>query len=450
MDPISVAFISIVILFVMIFGGFHIALALAISGWIGVLLLTGNMSIANSLLANTAYEGIRQYTFSVIPLFVMMGAFISRSSIGENLFLGVSQLLRKVKGGLGVATIFANAVFAAVTGVSAASAAVFAKIAVPEMIKVNYNKSLSLGIVAGSSVLGMLVPPSLLFIIYGMSAELSIGRLFIAGLIPGILLTAIFSIGVITVAYLRPELVEGNSSIALKENKTNSESETNDLQNSKRLYMGLIPVGLLVILVLGGIWGGIFSPTEAGAVGALGALVLSIKQLRFKGLTSALGETAATVSVIFILIMCAQIYSRMLSMTGFTVWLSSMVSGLPLPPIMIVGLFCVILLVLGFIMDSTSILLITVPLMVPVILEFGYDPIWFGVIMVIVVEMGLITPPFGMCVFTVKASLSERKDITVEDIFRGSVPFVLMMFIALIIIMAFPVLTTFLPNIIYG
>lgn len=449
MSPITISIISLVLLVILIFSGVHIAFALASAGWLGVYLLVGNMVVANNLLGSTAYQGIRQYLFSVIPLFVLMGVFITKSGVAENLFDVISLFLKKIRGGMGIATILANAVFAAITGVSIASAAVFSKIAIPEMIRLGYDRKFSLGLVAGTSVLGMLIPPSLLFIVYGMVAELSIGRLFLAGVLPGLVLSAIFIAGIMIMSFIRPNLFNTDNS-AINNMQGNGDDWTKEPKTRRAKYISVLPIFALIVIVLGGIWGGWFSPTEAGAAGAFGAFIIALKKLRFKGITESLAETAATSSTIFLLILCAQVYSRMLAMTGFTTWLASHIFGLNVSPIVIVILFCIIILLLGCILDSTSILLLTIPLMVPVIKELGFDPIWFGVVMVIAVEMGLITPPFGMSVFTVKASLVELEGVTVEEIFVGVAPFVIMVAIALAIVIAVPSLSTFLPNFVYG
>ena len=445
MDPITIALITVIILFTLILLGLHIGFALSVMSLVGVWLITGKSAVALSLLSSTAFDAIRDYVFAVLPLFVMMGAFMSNSGAAEDLYRAANMALRRVPGGVGVATVIANAVFAAVTGVSVASAAVFSKIAMPEMIRLNYRKRFAVGSVAGSSVLGMLIPPSVLMIVYGMLAEVSIGRLFIAGVLPGLVLAGIFSAGIIIMSIFRPELVgrvRGNQeAVAGADAAILQPPQFTTLDTLKKVF----PVLVLIVLVLGGIWGGFFTPTEASAIGALGAMIVAYaKGMRMLGFKTSLLETAAGASSIMFLLIAAQMYSRMLTMSGLMQWMGELILGLSVAPIVIIFLFIVMLVLLGTILDSTSILLITVPLMAPIVAQMGYNLIWFGIVMIISVEMGLLTPPFGMVVFAVKASLGDS--ITVEEIFRGSFPFLVMMVVALLIIIAFPILSTWLPS----
>jgi tripartite ATP-independent transporter DctM subunit len=413
--------------------------------FIGVWLMSGKLTVALAILATTSFEAIREYVFAVLPLFILMGAFMSNSGAAKDLFSASNYLLKRLPGGMGVATVAANAVFAAVTGVSVASAAVFSKISLPEMVRLNYDKKFAVGAVAGSSVLGMLIPPSVLLIIFGMLSEASIGKLFVAGVMPGVVLALIYSIGIVTMSVVKPEIAgrkkaAGDTAAAAEQAKTAAEGEKFGITAVKSL-----PVFILVILVLGGIWGGLFTPTEASAVGALGAMVVAFfKKISFQQLKEVLLETAATSSTILFLLITAQMYSRMLSMSGLVVWLGDQVAASNVSSGVVMFLLCILLLILGCILDSTSILLLTVPLILPIAAHFQWDLLWLGIVMVMVTEMGLLTPPFGMVAFAMKATLGDA--VALEDIFRGSLPFLLMMAIGVLVVIAFPVLSTWLPS----
>lgn len=434
---ITIAVITIFCLFALIFMGVHIGFALSIMSFIGVWLMSGKLSVALSIMATTSFEAIRDYVFAVLPLFVLMGAFMSHSGAARDLFNASNFFVRKLPGGMGVATVVANAIFAAVTGVSVASAAVFSKICLPEMSRLNYDKKFALGAVAGSSVLGMLIPPSVLFIIYGMTAEQSIGKLFVAGIIPGLILSGMYSILIIGMCMWKPE-IGGRGAAQLAD-------AHDDNEKALKVMIQALPVVALVVLVLGGIWGGLFTPTEASAVGALGAMLVGLmKKLSLKKIKEVLLETAATTSAILLLLIAAQMYSRMLAMSGLIAELGNAVANSGVASWVVMTCLFILLLVLGCILDSVSILLLTVPLILPIAAKLGWDLIWLGVVMVIVTEMGLLTPPFGMVVFSVKATIGDA--VKLEDIFRGSMPFLAVMFIFSLIVIAFPILSTYLPS----
>jgi tripartite ATP-independent transporter DctM subunit len=410
--------------------------------FVGIWLLSGKMKVALSILGTTAFEAIREYTYAVIPLFVLMGCFMSHSGVAKDLFNAMNVFFRKLPGGLGIATVISNAVFAAVTGVSVASAAVFSRISLPEMLRHNYRSGFALGTVGGSSVLGMLIPPSLLMIVYGMLSETSIGKLFLAGIVPGLVLAAIFSCGIILISLVRPE-VTGNTS--LKERRALAEDEKTDIMTNVRLVLRALPIFAIILLVLGGIWGGFFTPTEASAVGAISTFALSLAYgMRAHGIKRVLQESAGTTASILFLLISAQMYSRMLTMSGAAVFLTNLINNSHMGSMPVLLLICFILIVLGCILDSTSILLITVPLILPVALTFGWNLIWLGIVMIIVIEMGLLTPPFGMVVFAMKATIGAG--VEVEEIFKGVAPFLIMMVLGVVLVVAFPSLATWLPG----
>ncbi len=434
--PTTLALLSVGVVFALIVLGVHIGVALAAVSVITLWCITGKFAVAISLLQTTAYSAVMDYVFAVVPLFVLMGLFSTVSGATSELFTSAQVFLGRVRGGIGIATVFANAVFAAITGVSVASAAVFSKIALPEMERLQYDRKFSLGIVAGSAILGMLIPPSVLMIVYGVLTEQAIGRLFIAGILPGLVVTAVLSLGIWTMVLVKPRL-GGNP----------DEVRRLDVRTIARALAAPWAVIALVILVMGGIWGGFFTPTEAGAVGAGGGFLLILikrKKLALRGLWQVLLDGGQTTASIFLLLICAQMYSRMLTMSGLAGGVTQWVSALPIPPMFIIFGFIVVFLLLGCIIDSTSIILLTIPLMHPIALKLGYDPLWFTIVSIVSIEIGLLTPPFGMVVFAMRSAIGET--VQVEEIFAGALPFILMLGLALGVIIAFPRLSTWLPS----
>lgn len=418
--------------------GLHIAVALTAVGFAGIWLMRDDIEMAMRLLYLSAYNGVADYIFATIPLFVLMGLLVSISNVGKDTFDVAEALLRRVRGGLGVATVAANTVFAAVTGVSIASAAVFTRVAVPEMVRHGYRTSFAAGTVAGSSVLGMMIPPSLLMIIYGVLAEQSIGTLFVAGVIPGFLLAVAFAVMIMLMARLTPGLVfdlKRQAEIA-------AQRSTVRLLSTGEMLGKLVPIAALVALVLGGLYSGFFTPTEAGGVGAFGAFVIAIVRRRLGGgnLWRVLTETGAVSVGILILLVAAGFYSRMLSVAGVPVAISELVQGAGFGPYGFLLIYVLILLLLGMILDSSSILLIMTPVAVPIAADLGINLIQFGVLTVLAVEIGLLTPPFGISVFTVKSTLNDPR-ISVESIFAGSMPFVGVMLLVLLLVALFPALS---------
>jgi C4-dicarboxylate transporter DctM subunit len=438
MDLMLVNGVLIALMLILILLGVHVGVTLSLLSVLGIWVNLGSLDTGLSLLSTTTFQAIREYVFGVVPLFVLMGLFANLSGVSQEIYDSFNVLLRRIRGGLGIATVFANAMFATSTGVSVASAAVFSKVSLGPMTKLNYSKRLALGTIAGSSVLGMLIPPSLLLIIYGMLSEVSIGKLFVAGIIPGLLLSVVYSVGIYLMAWFKPELVGGKVQEVKKWDKQ-------DLKTIVKPW-GLVA---LMLLVLGGIYGGFFTPTEAGAVGAFGALLLVLLKGKMskKGFWNTLIETGYTSASVLFLLIAAQMYSRMLALSGVLGKVEGFINGLSVSvsSLTIIFIFIFIILVLGTVLDSTSILLITMPLMLPIVSSLGYDLIWFGVVAVIAVEMGILTPPFGLVVYSIKAALGDRASI--EDIFIGAFPFLIMMFVTLVILVFFPTLSTWLPSI---
>lgn len=435
MSGFEIALLMLFLTFTGILFGIHIGISLLFFSFIGVLLITGDHSVTSTLLGNGPFYTLFDYELCVIPLFVLMGDFIIMAGAGQDLYRAFYVCLKKVRGGLAIATVLANAVFAAVTGVSIASAAVFSKVAYPEMQKFGYEKRFILGTIAGSSVLGMLIPPSVLFIVFGIFSEESIGKLFIAGVIPGLVLTFVYCIGIRVMIHFRPQLA-GAPVI------TGEEGHFTIIRVLKDTW----GVAALILVVLGGMYAGFLTPTEAGAAGAIGSCVLAVVKGRFRisSMHHALQETGLVTASFFTLFIGAQLFSRMLALSGFPRILTETLMGLSLPPICIILMMVVVWLILGTLIDSISIMILTLPLMLPVVKELGFDLIWFGVIATITIEMGLVTPPFGMVPFVMKSTLG--KEAKVDEIFLGSLPYLLMMGITLAILIVYPQLCTWLPS----
>jgi C4-dicarboxylate transporter DctM subunit len=432
MTGVEIGAIAIALMLLAVYFGMHIGIALMAVSFVGIWLVK-SPELAARMLAAAASDSIREHLFGVVPLFVLMGILVSVSQLGRDTFDVAQRVFARLRGGLGIATVAANAVFAAITGISIASASVFTKVAVPEMIRHGYTGRFAVGTVTGSSVLGMLIPPSLLFIVYGVLAEESVGRMFLAGIVPGLVLALAFSLMILGMATWTPAFVGQSGGISVAPEPL-----------SRTVAKGGPVIGL-VALVLGGLYGGVFTPTEAGAVGALGALLIALARRRLTGrrLWDTLIETGhVSVSVLF-LIMAASLYSRMLALTGVPATIGGSIVDLGLGPLGFIVAYIVVVLLLGCIIDSISIMLIVLPIVLPIAREFQLDVIWFGVITVLAVEIGLLTPPFGLSVYTVKATLT-RSDIGIVDIFAGSVPFVLCMLAVLALIVAFPALATWL------
>lgn len=436
MSDIQIGLLSIVGILLLIQSGMHVSVALLLLSFCGVWAMKENGIIAGKMLSLAAAESISSYAFGVIPLFVLMGLVVGASDIGRDTFDVCNRLFRRMRGGLGVSTVAANAVFAAVQGTTIASASVFTKVAVPELIRLGYTPRFSVGVVAGSSVLGMLIPPSLLLILYGIVAEVSIGQMFTAGIMPGILMAFAF---VVLIGYLvrrHPKFVgEG----ALKLAEPNPETDASAIQ-----LAGLIsPILILIAIVLGGIYGGLFTPTEAGGVGALAALLIAVlkRRLSWAAFKDVLIETGYVTASISFLLIAAHLYANMLALSGLPDFMGHWIETTDIGLVGVLIVYLIAIILLGTILDSASIMLILLPLVVPVMAKLGVDLVWFGIITVIAVEIGLLTPPLGIACFVIRANL-EDDGITLGDIFRGAAPFALTMLIVLALVVAIPWLAT--------
>ncbi|MDE0003917.1 MAG: TRAP transporter large permease subunit [Rhodospirillaceae bacterium] len=455
MFDVNIATVLIVSLLVMVALGVHIAIALGMASALGIFLVTGgSFNVVLAMLGSTAYEALRAYEFAVIPLFMLMGEFVSRSGAVTDVYRAIHRGLQRLPGRLAVATLLGNAIFSFVTGVSIASAAAFSRIAYPEMKRFGYHRGFALGAVAGSSCLGMLIPPSVLMIVWGLLTERSIGQIFLAGVLPGLLLVSLFVCYVLVSAVARPALVGGGREAAAGASAENATPQADDsAPQASRWQTWTSGLGILsvVVAVLGGIWFGVFTPTEGAGAGAFIGLMLAIaKGMRLRGAIDAILSVGRTSAPILLLLVSAALYSRTLAMTGVSSGIQGAFLGADLLPWMLLALMIGIWFILGMVIDSISIMLLTLTIFEPIAVSLGYDPIAFAIIGILAIEAGLLTPPFGLLVYTVKAAIrDEDESISVMEIFRSSIPYWIIMLVGMIAIVNFPGIATYLPSLVF-
>lgn len=426
--PVSIGIYSLAAMLVLVLLGMPIALVLMSLSYLGIWIIRSGEFMAVNTLGLAASSGVASYEFGVIPLFILMGLILEKADVGRDAFAVAASLLRKIRGGLGMATVFANAIFACIVGSSVASAAVFSRIAAPAMVAHGYTKGFALGCVAGSSVLGMLIPPSLLLIIYGLVAEASVGRLFIAAVIPGLILSLSFALMIYGMTWFTPKLI--GDTRAAEDIPTATWGE---------ILTKLAPIVLLVVAVVGGIYGGLFTPTEAAAVGAAFAFAIAFakKRIDWASFKSIIVETGFVSAAILFLIVAANLYTRQVALTGIPTKVADWVMAAGLDMSGFLAVYFIILLFLGMILDSVSIMLIMLPIMLPILDALDGNKIWFGVVTVVAIEIGLLTPPFGLSVYVVKGVLPKNY-ASLATIFIGAIPFVICMVLVTILLMAFP------------
>ena len=446
----EVIFYSLAILLVLILASVQIGIALGVASVIGVYLAYGDFQIALSILGSTAYDAIRSHALAVIPLFMLMGEIISRSGAAADLYRLCDRALGRLPGRLAAATVLGNAAFAAVSGVAIASAATFSRIAYPEMRRSGYAKSYALGVIAGSGSLGMLIPPSVLLIVWAILTEGSVGALFVAGVIPGLLLGLAFvfycALKAVVSPGVAPAIAPVTDPAGRRETDKGDRPDSADL--GRQLVSALGIVGL-VVLVLGGIWTGVFTPTEAAGFGALGSLVLGYANgMRSRAFMDAIYSAGRYTAPIMFLLIAGSMYAKLLAVSGGINLIQDLVTGAGLTPVGLVVLMTVIWLLLGALIDSISDILLTVPVFVPLAAAAGIDPIAFAIYGIIVIEAGLLTPPMGLLIFTVKSSVTDP-EVTLGDIFRGSVPFWILMLGVAALILLRPELATWLPALVF-
>ena len=445
MIEFELVLIGLLLFFVAI--GVHIVIALGVTAVLGVYFAYGDFGMVQKLVGSTSYEGLRNYVFAVIPLFMLMGEFISKSGTITDVYRGIQRGLRRLPGRLALATVMGNAIFSFVTGVSIASAAAFTRIAYPEMKRHRYNNGFSLASITGSSVLGMLIPPSVLMIVWGILTERSIGQIFLAGVIPGLLLTGLFIVYILCAALIMPKLVGLNKDGTPIASTDEVEDENLETQGSV-LWSSIWLFGIIAT-VLGGIWVGFFSPTEGAGVGAALGLILAIsKGATAKDIIGTILSVGRTSAPILLLLLTASLYSRSLAMTGVTSSIQDLFLSTGFGYVGIVLLMMLIWFILGMIIDSISIMLLTVAIFEPIAVSLGIEPMAFAILGIIAIEAGLLTPPFGLLVYTVKASARD-KNVRLGQIFYYSIPYWIIMLITVILLLLFPGIATFLPNLLF-
>jgi len=441
---VATAIVLIVSLLVLVALGVHIAIALGMTSALGIYFVTGDIRIVATMLGSTAYEALRDYVFAVIPLFMLMGEFIGKSGAVTDVYRGINRGLKRLPGRLAIATVLGNALFSFVTGVSIASAAAFSRIAYPEMSRYGYHKGFALGTVAGSSCLGMLIPPSVLMIVWGILTEKSIGQIFLAGVLPGLMLTGFFVVYIFMTALFRPAMVGGGVD-------RREEDKSGEEVSLAAFLTSMIGILTVVVAVLGGIWFGVFTPTEGAGAGAFIGLVLGIvKGMRYRGIIDSILSVGRTSAPILLLLVAASLYSRALAMTGLANAIQDLFIGTGLTPFLIIAVMVVVWFLLGMVIDSISIMLLTVPIFAPIAEQLGYDPIAFAIVGILAIEAGLLTPPFGLLVYTVKSAVQdEDSSVSIVQIFKSSMPYWCIILLAMTLIINFPRIATWLPSLLF-
>lgn len=431
MSPITAGILGSALLLFLLFLGMPIAFVMMFVGFLGISYLA-SVNAALPVVAKTLYETAAYYPYTIIPLFILMGGFAGSAGITRELYETFDKWFRRLPGGLGIATIAACAFFAALSGSSVAASAAMGTIAIPEMRRFHYAPKLAVGVVAAGGTLSFLIPPSLGFVVYGMLTEQSIGKLLISGILPGILLSLAFTVIVVFQVKLNPSLAPATSGeVSWKEKLL--------------AFSGIWETLLVFFIVMGGIYLGFINPTEAGAIGAtaLFVIVLLKRKLTLKNLSLSLLEAARISVLVLFLVAGANVFSYFLALSTIPTAVSSWMAGLLVSRYVILSIIVIIYLILGCFLDAISMMVLTMPVIFPVIKALGFDPIWFGVICVIMMEAGLITPPVGLNIYTLAG---VAKDVPMEEIFRGAVPFLLSMIAIVILITIFPKICLFLPS----
>ncbi len=428
-----VALIGFVALFALMLLRVPVGMAMGLVGVSGFAYLV-NGDAALKIIGHTSMRTVTDYTFGIIPMFLLMGAFVSNSGMSRELFRAANSFVGHFRGGLGIATIAACAGFAAISGSSVATAATFATVAYPEMRRYNYPQSFATGVIAAGGTLGAMLPPSTVLAVYGIITEQDIGKLFIAGIIPGLLAATMDMLTVVVIGRLRPDFLPVAPRHSWKER----------LIGLRDVWAML----LLFIFVIGGLYGGLFTPTEAGGVGAIGALLIGVARGKLTRLEirRSLLQAVRTAAAVLTVLIGALLFGYFLTITQTPQKVTAFLTALGLGRYGVLALIMLMYIVLGCLMDSLAMIILTIPIIFPVILQLGFDPIWFGVIIVMTVELGLIHPPVGMNVFVIKSVVQE---VTFSTIFRGVLPFIVTDLIRLVILIAFPILALWLPSHMY-
>jgi C4-dicarboxylate transporter DctM subunit len=468
------ALIGLAAMMVLAFIRIPIALSMGIVGIVGYAYMRDwNWAVAFATAQTKIYETGRNYTLSVVPLFILMGNLVTRAGMSRELFRTANSFIGHLRGGLAMATIAGCAGFGAICGSSIATAATFAKVAYPEMKKFGYADYLATGSIAAGGTLGILIPPSTIMVIYGIMTETNIGKLFAAGVLPGILATLLLCLAVQFITWRDPKAGPRGERLPWRERFATLKGigwfagvgivllaaaklgwmEGDDAAvigafavfGLAMIYKGVTSVIALFVLVMGGIYGGVFTAVEGAAVGAVGAMVFAISRgvLSWKALYESLVESARTTSMLFLILIGALMFAEFVNITTMPQELKDLVSRFDLHPMLVVTAIMVIYVILGTAMEELSMILLTVPVFFPLIVHLGLDPIWFGILIVVVVEIGLISPPVGMNLFVLSTLLPE---VPTKTVFRGVLPFVIADCIRLAILVAFPIISTYLPS----
>jgi C4-dicarboxylate transporter DctM subunit len=430
MSPDAVALIGFVVLFVLMLLRVPVGMAMGLVGVTGYSYLVGP-GPALKLIGQTSMRTVTDYTFGVIPMFMLMGAFVSVSGVSKELFRAANSFVGHLRGGLGVATVVACGGFAAICGSSVATAATFAGVAYPEMRRYGYPQSFSTGVIAAGGTLGAMLPPSTVLAVYAIITQQDIGKLFMAGIVPGILALVMYVVTITILVKLRPAMLPAGPVQPWSER----------VGGLKEVWAPLV----LFAFVIGGLYGGVFTPTEAGGMGAGGAFLLGVVRgkLSRAQIREALLSATRTSAAVFTVLIGALLFGYFLTITQVPQRLTELLSGLGLGPYGVLALIMLMYLVLGCLMDAMAMIILTVPIIYPIVTGLGFDPIWFGIIIVMTVELGLIHPPVGMNVFVIK---SVVKDVSFSTIFKGVIPFVITDLTRLLILIAFPVIALWLPG----
>ncbi|RJX24375.1 MAG: TRAP transporter large permease [Dethiobacter sp.] len=436
MSPFLAGICGIIFFLILLVLKMPIAVGMAIVGFTGFSYVV-SLGAAYRILSSDFYTTFSSYSLSVIPMFVLMGFFAFHAGIGTKLYSFAYKVFGHFAGGLAMASEVACAIFGAVCGSSTATTATIGSIAVPEMQKYNYSNSLATASVAAGGALGILIPPSVIFVIYGVATEQSIARLFLAGVLPGILLTLLYMAAIWVITRRNPALGPAASG-----------PRPGPREIFVALRGGLLEVLIVFAISIGGLFAGWFTPTEAGGVGAAGVLLVSLVEgsMNWERFNRALMDTTRTVAMILFLVAGAIIFGRFMAVSRIPFELAGWVSSLSLPPFIILGIILLVYLFFGTFIEMIPLILLTIPIFYPVVVNtLGYDPIWFGVIIVLVVAMGVITPPVGINVYVIKG---VARDVPLEVIFRGIWPFLIAAIVCCVLLIAFPQIATFLPNLV--
>ncbi len=430
MSPIETGIIGLISLVMAILIGFPVAFAMLIIGFLGFSALV-SMDAGLNIVSQDIFSVFSSYSLTVVPMFVLMGSIAFSAGTSSRLFNVANNFFGHLKGGLAMATIGTCAAFAAMCGSANAATAALGKVAIPEMEKYNYSSILSTGCVASGGTLGVLIPPSTVFIIYGILTGESIGKLFISGIIPGLLLTILFVVTIYILCKANPALGPAGERISWP--------------NKIKSLSGVIEMLMLFILVMGGIFTGVFTPTEAGGVGASGTIVIGLigRNLSWKMMKIAVTDTVNITCMLFFIIAGATVFGHFIAVTQIPIALVNWLSGLTVSPQIILGLIIAIYFVGGCFIDILPLILLTVPIFAPIIQSLDYSLIWFGVIIVLIAQIGAITPPVGVCVYVLKGVCPS---VPLTVIFKGCLPFVITILICVLILLLFPSIVTFLPD----